>query len=185
MRTRRGRRQRGSVRVESGAWIGYWSVYLYDAKRKKNVRKKRSIRLGDANGLSNFKALNLLAPHIEKSLSGTVHDLHAPDGSVTLEQFTRARWISIRASEWRVNTNSKGREVTPGRDAAEYILSHVFKSFGGIQLEGLDKVALQLWVNTISKQYSQSVFKHVVYCLKSICEEAVEQDYIRKNPARD
>ncbi len=183
-RAKKGRGQRGFVRVESGAWIGYWSVYVYDPEKQKSIRKQRSIRLGNEKEFSRFKALNALAPHIEKSLVGTLHDTHTPDGSVTLEQFSRARWLPIRAAEWRSHTDAKGREVNPARDATEYTLSHIFKSFGGIPLERLDKVALQIWLTGLAKQYSESVVKHVCYAIQSICEEAVQQDYLRKNPAR-
>jgi integrase len=181
MKNQRG--QRGSIRVESGSWIGYWNTYQYNPSTDENVRKQRSAKLGPKS-LSKFQAYKILSSHIEQSGQAGGQAGHRPDSTVTLEVFTRTRWVPLKAATWRSYTNAKGREVNAGKAAAEHILKHIFGAFGKAPLERLDKIALQSWLNDLAQTHSDSVVKHCRIYLKSILEEAVEQDYLRKNPAK-
>ena len=172
MKNQRG--QRGSIRVESGSWYGYWNTYTYDPSTDKNVRKQRSAKLGPRS-LSRFQAFKILAGEIERSGLGTVaEDGTRPDSTVTLERFTRTRWLPLREATWRPSTKA----------SAEHVLGHVLRAFGKAPLERLDKIALQKWLNDLAKTHSDSLVKHCRTYLKSILDEAVEQDYLRKNPAK-
>src|SRR5438132_9379635 len=169
MRNQRG--QRGSIRVESGSWVGYWNVYQYNSETDKNDRKQRSAKLGPKS-LSKFQAYKILAGHIESTTQG--NHSHRPDGSVTLEKFTRSRWLPLKEAKWR----------DASRAAANHVLSHIFAKFGGTPLERLDKIVLQSWLNGLAQTHSDSLVKHARFYLKSILEEAVDQDYLVKNPAK-
>ena len=184
MKNQRG--QRGSIRVESGSWVGYWNTYRYDPSIDKNVRKQRSAKLGPKS-LSKFQAYKILSSHIEQSVlaPSQADSGHRPDGSVTLERFTRTRWLPLKEGKWRSHKDAKGREVNAGKAAAEHTLAHILKVFGNTPLQRLDKIDLQNWLNGLASTHSDSVVKHCRIYLKSILEEAVEQDYIRKNPARN
>jgi integrase len=106
---------------------------------------------------------------------GTVaEDCTRPDSTVTLERFTRTRWLPLREATWRPSTKA----------SAEHVLDHVLRAFGKAPLERLDKIALQKWLNDLAKTHSDSLVKHCRTYLKSILDEAVEQDYLRKNPAK-
>jgi integrase len=183
MKNQRG--QRGSIRIESGSWVGYWNTYQYNPSTDQNVRKQRSVKLGPKS-LSRFKAFQILAGHIEQSVLSTSRGDagHRPDSTLTLEKFTRTRWVPLKEATWRGYKNAKGREVNAGKQNAEQILHHIFKVFGNTPLEQLDKIALQIWLNDLAKTYSDSLVKHCRTYLKSILEEAVDQDYLRKNPAK-
>ncbi len=172
MKNQRG--QRGSIRVESGSWYGYWNTYAYDPSTDKNVRKQRSVKVGPKS-LSKHQAYKILAVEIERSLGGAVGNGNRPDSAITLERFTRTRWLPLREAKWRVSTKA----------SAEHVLHHVLGTFGNAPLERLDKIALQNWLNGLASTHSDSLVKHCRIYLKSILEEAVEQDYIRKNPARN
>jgi integrase len=173
MKNQRG--QRGSIRVESGSWYGYWNTYAYDPSTDKNIRKQRSAKLGPKS-LSRFQAFKILAGEIERTGLGTAAEGNGnrPDSAVTLERFTRTRWLPLREAKWRPSTKA----------SAEHVLDHVLRAFGKAPLERLDKVALQKWLNDLAQTHSDSVVKHCRIYLKSILDEAVEQDYIRKNPAK-
>jgi len=56
--------------------------------------------------------------------------------------------------------------------------------FGSYRLDEIDSVELQVWINELAKEYSASVVRHVRQYLKSFFVEAVEQDFMRKSPAR-
>ena len=51
-------------------------------------------------------------------------------------------------------------------------------------MDEIDSVELQVWINKLAKEYSASVVRHVRQYLKSFFVEAVEQDFMRKSPAR-
>lgn len=56
--------------------------------------------------------------------------------------------------------------------------------FGDKPLRDLDGVDLQRWLNRLADRYSRSMVFHCDTYLKSICAEAVEQDFLAKDPAR-
>jgi integrase len=181
MKNQRG--QSGSIRVESGSWYGYWNTYRYDPTTDKNVRKQRSAKLGPKS-LSRHQAYKILAGHIGNSV-GTTQAAHTPDGTISLEKFTRTRWVPLKEGKWRGHKNASGREANASRASAEYTLGRIFETFGNTPLERLDKIALQNWLNDLAKAYSDGEVRHCRIYLKSILEEAVEQDYLRKNPAKN
>src|SRR5438067_486452 len=176
MKNQRG--QRGSIRVESGSWIGYWNTYQYNPDTDENVRKQRSVKLGPKS-LSKFAAYKILSSYIDQSTR--TREGHRPDGAVTLEVFTRTRWVPLKEGGWRGYTNAKGREVNPAKMSAERTMQYIFAKFGKTPLEQIDKVALQSWLNEFAKTNCESVVRHCRIYLKSILDEAVEQDYLRKN----
>src|SRR6266478_9167561 len=177
MKSKRG--QRGSIRLEGDAYVGYWNTYQYNPDTDTNVRRQKCKSLGPKS-IGKHAARQILAEHIAQS----VIEAPRPDGSVTLEAFTRSRWVPLKEGGWRSFTNAKGREVNAAKLNAERTMGYIFEKFGSTPLEQLDKVVLQIWLNEFAKTYSESVVKHCRIYLKSILDEAVEQDYIRKNPAR-
>src|SRR5262249_45987761 len=55
---------------------------------------------------------------------------------------------------------------------------------GGISLKQIDKVILQTHLNDLAKRMSEGRVKHARFYLKAIFEEAIDQDFLAKNPAR-
>jgi integrase len=172
---KRKRGQRGHVRIESGSWIGYFNIYILDESTQESKRKQRSIKLGPAEGrgkLSKWDAYEELAKVIERETGGISNA--RPDGSITLENFTKTRWRPLREADWRPSSKA----------SADYILGHIYKKFGSVPLKSLDKVELQGWLNHLAEKHAKSLVLHARHYLKSILEEAVEQDYLLKNPAK-
>jgi integrase len=167
-----GTNQRGSLRVESGSWYGYFNTTVYDAQTNTKRRKQRAVKLGAFHKLSKAEAYKALAGEIERAFSGGISV--RPDPTVTLEVFTRTRWLPQKEAIWRDGSKS----------AAKHVLSHVMGAFGAAPLEKLDAVALQRWLNKLATTHSDSLVKHCRYYLKSILEWAVWEDYLRKNPAK-
>ncbi len=175
--------QRGTLKIESGSWRGFYSTYEVDRTTGKKKRRQKSTLLGPKS-LGKFEAYKLLAAEIERALGGTDGAVrHRPSATVTLEQYTRSRWLPTKEANWRSHRDSKGREVNPGKSSAEETLRHIFKAFGTIQLGRLDSAAMQRWLNGMAAETSDSVTKHCRYYLKAILKFAVWEDYLRKNPA--
>lgn len=178
------KRRRGGLRILYGATWGYFTTTVVEPSTGEKKRKQHSVKLGPASLMKRdlktaYKALDA---HIEaaEDISGK----HRPDAAVTLESFARARWLPTREPKWRSFTDAKGATSNPGKDAALYILQHIFDGLGKVRLEDLDSVMLQQWVNSMANRYSGSLVKKCRIYLKSILEWAVWEDYLRKNPAK-
>jgi hypothetical protein len=128
-----------------------------------------------AEVLKQTPSLKLLAMHIQHSVLGTKL-LHQPDSAITVEQFTRTRWLPTKEARWRDSSKA----------GANHVLSHIFREFGKTPLERVSE-----WTRLICKTGSTgfprptaSLVLHSRFCLKSILEEAVDQDSLAKNPAK-
>jgi integrase len=165
------RGQRGHVRIEGHSWIGYWNAYSYDEVTGEKKRKQRSIRLGPKS-IGKFEAQKRLVAEIEKSIGP--QSVPVIDSALSFEKFTRERWVPLKEPKWRDSS----------RAGALHVLSHIFKKFGNTALDKIEKIALQNWLNELAKNYSRSLVLHSRFYLKSILEEAVEQNYLLKNPAK-
>ena len=133
------------------------------------------MKLGPAEGrgkLTKWDAYAELAKEIEKA-RGTSQE-PARDGTITLEKFAGTRWLPLREGKLR-----KGSKAS-----LDQLLKHIYKQFGSKRLDQLDKVALQNWLNKIAHEYSDGMVKHLKFYLNSILEEAVEQEFLSKNPAK-
>lgn len=167
--------QRGSVRIESGSWFGYYNAYIVDEKQSppQRVRKQKCVKLGPAEGknkLSKFDAYNELARHIEQA-NGTSNE-PAKDGSITLKQFAEAYWKPLRKGEWRPASEK----------SAEYILKKIYERFGDVALEEIEEVAVQKFLNDLANERCKSIVLHVKNYLKSIFKKAIKKEYIRLDP---
>lgn len=171
MKHKRG--QRGSLRIESGSWYGYYITYINDEAGER-IRKQRSVKIGPAEGkdkLSKWEAYAELAKEIEKQTGGS--SAARPDGTITLQTFAEERWWPLREAKLRPSS----------KDSALHTLSHIYNKFGAVPLERIDKVELQTWLNELAEKYSKSLVLHAKFYLKSILAEAQDQGYILKNPA--
>lgn len=66
----------------------------------------------------------------------------------------------------------------------KYFVRAILAAFGDKSLRDLDLVELQNWLNRLSADYSRSMVFHCYTYLKAICAEAVEQDFLTKDPGR-
>jgi hypothetical protein len=76
-----------------------------------------------------------------------------------------------------------GNWGTTTKKTNSYLVRAIVDEFGETLLRELDKVDMQRWLNTMAETYSPMVF-HCHTDRKAICAEAVEQDFLAKDPAR-
>ena len=160
--------QNGTLTKRSGKWLGHYSRWLVDSTTGKKKRQQKSYVVGAVESMTKSEARRALRTKIEQELG------LRSDSRVNLKWFIEQRWQPLRESTWRKST----------KDTNVWVLSHIIERFGTVPLEDTDPVALQLWLNQLAKTHSGSLVRHVRIFLKSIFAEAVEQDYILKNPAR-
>ncbi len=160
--------QHGTITKKSGNWLGHYSRWLLDAATGAKVRQQKAYVIGPVDRMTKAAARRALRVRIEQELG-----LRA-DSRVTLQYFIEHRWQPLREGTWRDSTRSTNL----------WILSHIKERFGTTPIEDADSVALQTWLNQLAKTHSGSLVKHVRHFLRSIFDEAAEQDYVRKSPAR-
>jgi integrase len=161
------RAQHGTLTKKSGKWLGHYSRWITDADGNK-TRMQKAFAIGSVADLTKSAARRLLLVRIEQELG-----LKA-DSRVTVQWFVEHRWQPLHEGSWRESTRATNL----------WVLSHIVKRFGTTAIENVDSVALQVWLNHLAKSHSGSLVRHVRIFLKSIFVEAVEQDFVRKSPAR-
>jgi len=158
--------QQGWLTTEGSAKIGHFRKTFIDRDGKQS-RKPVARRIGPAS-MPEKEALEALRKLIVEETGIT------DGGAVTLEGFIKSRWIPTREGDWRPSS----------RETILQKLGTIYERFNGAALKDIDNVALQSWINQLAEKRSASTVRMTHAYLKSIFAEAVEQDYIRKNPAR-
>ena len=100
MGQQRRRGQKGFVREESGQWRGYFNLKIIDAATGLTKYRQQSVLLGPAEkplSASKLKAYDLLRAEIQRVTGGGLGA--RPDGTITLEKFTRERWLPLREAK--------------------------------------------------------------------------------------
>lgn len=150
--------QHGWVTKDSGAWLGHF--------RKNGIPKAE--RLGEIKTMTKTEAREKLRLIIVKELG------IAGDGTLTLAGFVEHNWVPRNESQWRPTS----------RKAVLGILKRLSDQFDGVPIASIDSVALAKFLTSLAENYSASVVKMMRAYARSVFAEAVEQDLIRKNPAR-
>lgn len=171
----RDRHQRGWVE-ETGKGLrkykGHYYVYVIDADGKER-RKHREADLGLKANMKKWQAYEKLADIIRRAEATPAAAV--PDSSQTLDWFWTARYLPMKERAWRPAT----REVVTA-----VMQAHVIPQLGARRLSELSRFDLQMHLNSIDPKYSGSMLSKVRTWLKAILDEAVDQGYLEKNPAR-
>ena len=167
--------QTGWVSIRGKYWYGYFRETVLDPETNGERVKKIPIRLGLKTQLTKLKARNLLREEITKRNGQIAEGRVLKDGSVTFEWFVRNRYFPLRQGDWRPET-----AVTK----MEQIEMDLIGRFGEYPLDALDKFVLQTHLTTLASRYCQDRVKQARSYLKSIFDEAIEQEYLAKDPTR-
>ena len=125
--------------------------------------------------MTKHQAEDVLGKVIAQKTGGTTQP-RADERIVTLAWFTRNRFFPLReGSTWKEETAAI-RKIEIEQD--------ILKPLGDLPLGQIDKVMLQTHLNDLAKKLSQSRVQHARFYLKAIFEEAIEQEFVTKNPAR-
>jgi integrase-like protein len=159
------------------SWKAHWYVYVRDPETGKERRCHRSEIVGykyprnDQPAMRKFEA--------EDELRKRVAPVNATqstrrDDRVSLRWFVEHRWKPTVVGNWGDTT----------RKTNEHFIRAILAKFGDKQLRELDRVELQDWLNEVAIEYSRSMTFHCHTYLKAICAEAIEQNFLAKNPSR-
>jgi integrase len=175
----RTRHQSGWVEeTDAGTWRGHWYEYVRNPETGNESRRHHSRVLGDSSKMRKFEAKQALGKIVDPL---TATQSTRRDDRVPLSWFVEHRWQPKVMGNWGANT----------RRTNQYFIRAILAEFGATRLRDLDSVELQSWLNGLAadpvsseSRYSRSMVGHCCTYLKAICSEAVEQDFLPKDPAR-
>ena len=168
--------QRGTVCLEHHSWVGYMNVKVLDPTTGESKWKKQRVGvLGAKSKMTKYQARNALEAMIAQKTGGTTEP-RADERIVTLGWFTRNRFFPLReGSTWKEGTASN-RKPAIERD--------ILAKFGDVPMEQINKFMLQTHLNDLARVLSAGRVKHARFYMKAIFEEAIDQGFAEKNPAR-
>jgi integrase len=160
--------QQGTITRKSGKWLGHFSRWTRDAQGQRK-RLQQAFVIGECDRMTLTSARRVLRQRLEEELG-----LRKASHRIEVGWFIEQRWKPLREGKWRDST----------KKINELFLTHIKRQFGEDLLRECDEVEMQAWLNSLARDYSASMVRHIRYLLKSIFTEAVEQGYLTRSPVR-
>jgi len=150
--------QSGWIMLRGKQWYGYYRKQVIDPETETVRVSKVPVRLGLKSQMTKAAARDALRDEIAKQTGQITNGRILKDGTVTFEWFVRKRYFPLREGDWRTET---------AKEKKAQIEIDLIAKFGSESIESLEKFALQ----THPRSY-----------LKSIFDEAIEQEFLVKDP---
>jgi integrase len=171
----RSRYQEGTVKLvgkKVKKWRGSWHSYSVDADGVEQ-RHHHSKTLGLKSEMTKDEAKRKLREHVDRETlqAGNVK----PNPDVTFGWFWKNNYLELKKGKWSEATRSAVESV---------ITKHFISVFGDRKIGELNRLELQKHLYDVAAKWSESVAKKVKVYVKAALDEAVEQDFISKNPGR-
>jgi integrase len=168
--------QKGWVSLRGKKWYGYFRRTVIDPETNEPKPAVIPVILGLKSQMSKSQAREALEGEIAKlgkqPLNG---DKSMVNGSVTLGWFVLHRYLPLKEADWREETAKTKKYV---------IQADLLAEFKNVRLENFDKFTLQTHLNKLAKTRSKDRVLQVRAYMKAIFAEAVDQDFLPKDPAR-
>lgn len=166
--------QEGSILLRGKRWYGFYRKDVIDPMTEEPRSVRVCVRLGLKKEMTKATAREALRSEIAKE-TGQLPDGRLLKDTVTFEWFVRQRYFPLRQGDWRPET---------AKEKTAQIEIDLIAKFGSRSLESIDKFELQTHVNHLARTYCQDRVKQARSYLKSIFDEAIEQEFMVKDPTR-
>jgi integrase len=167
--------QSGWVSLRGKQWFGYFRQRVLDPKTNEEREKKICVKLALKSQMTKLEAREALRAEITKQTGKNPGGGVLKDNSVTFEWFVRNRYFPLRKGDWRPET---------AKEKMAQIEIDLIAKFGEYPLASFDRFMLQTHVNGLALRYSQDRVKQARSYLKSIFDEAIEQEFLVIDPTR-
>lgn len=167
--------QSGWIVLRGKRWYGYYRKQVVDPITEDVRVSIVPVRLGLKTQMTKLAAREALRTEIAKQTGKIADGRILKDGTVTFEWFVRNRYFPLREGDWRPET---------AREKKAQIEIDLISKFGPDPIESIDKFELQTHVNHLATTYCQDRVKQARSYLKSIFDEAIEQEFLVKDPTR-
>jgi len=168
--------QRGFVTPRGKQWYGYFRKVVNDPVLNEEKIDRVTMILGLRSQMSKGEAREALQREITKQMgqAGSANRI-MNDGSVTFAWFVNNRFIPLKEAAWKEET-AKIKKLLTRRDLTNVL--------GDVPLVNFDKFSLQLHLNKLASTRSKDRVLQMRAYLRDIFAEAVDQDFLVKDPAR-
>jgi len=168
--------QRGYVTPRGKQWYGYYRKTVNDPATNEAKSVRVPVNLGPKSKMTKTEARQALEREITKQLGQPGSPTRIiNDGSVTLGWFVNNRFIPLKEAVWKEET-AKTKKILIQLDIVEPL--------GEIPLVNFDKFSLQLHLNKLATSRSKDRVLQMRAYIRDIFAEAVDQDFLVKDPAR-
>jgi len=169
--------QRGWVVPRGKKWYGYFRRTIFDPIINQQKSDVVSLILGLKSQMKATEAREALEREITRQTGQTGSNAGRVmnDSSVTFGWFVRNRFFPLKEAHWKEET-AKVKKLLIQRDLID--------PFDKTPLENLDKFTLQVHLNNLAKANSKDRVLQIRAYLRDIFAEAVDQDFLVKDPAR-
>jgi len=168
--------QRGYVTLRGKQWYGYYRKGVNDPTTEEQKTVRVPVILGLKSKMSKFEAREVLQREITKQIGEPGSPTRIMnDGSVTFAWFVENRFLPLKETAWKEET-AKTKKILIQRDLIDPL--------GEIPLVNFDKFSLQLHLNKLAITRSKDRVLQMRAYVRDIFSEAVDQDFLAKDPAR-
>jgi integrase len=168
--------QKGWVRLRGKKWYGYFRRTELDPTTDQPKPAVAQVILGLKSEMSKSQARQKLESEIAKLGKLPLNsDKSMVNGGVTFGWFVRNRYLPLKEADWREETASVKKHI---------IQTDLVDDFEDVRLENFDKFTLQTHLNKLGKTRSRDRVLQIRAYMKAIFAEAVDQDFLPKDPAR-
>lgn len=167
--------QRGWVSVRGKKWFGYFRREVLDPDTNETRLASTPIPLGLKSEMTKTEAREKLVREIARLTGQASEDGSIKNGTVTFGWFVRNRFLPLKEADWRDETAKIKKHI---------IQADLVDQFEAIRLENFDKFTLQHHLNKLAKTQSKDRVLQIRSYMRSIFAEAVDQDFLSKDPAR-
>ena len=167
--------QRGWVVLRGKKWYGYYRRTVLDPIKNEQKVDTVSVILAQKSQLTKFQARERLEQEIAKQNGRTPGGRVMNDGAVTFGWFVRNRFLPLKEANWKPET-AKVKKLLIQKDLID--------TFDHMPLESFDRFILQVHLNKLAKTRSKDRVLQMRAYVRDIFAEAVEQDFLEKDPAR-
>jgi hypothetical protein len=167
--------QRGWVVLRGKKWYGYCRRTVLDPTNNEERVETLTVILGQKSQMTKFQARERLELEIAKQSGQNPGGRVMNDGAVTFGWFVRHRFLPLKEANWKPET-AKVKKLLIQKDLID--------SFDHMPLESFDRFILQVDLNKLAKTRSKDRVLQMRAYVRDIFAEAVEQDFLVKDPAR-
>jgi len=168
--------QAGWVLLRGKRWYGYFRKRIINPITNEEEAKLVCVPLDLKTKMTKSQARDALRTEVLKTTGQSLAGSRVlKDSSTTFGWFVRNRYFPLREGDWRPES-AKVKKIQIERD--------LLAKFEEYPLDSMDRFMLQTHVNDLAERMSQDRVKQARSYLKSIFDEAIEQEFLTKDPTR-
>ena len=171
----RPRHQSGWISEHGNQIYGHFWRYVIDPVTSQRKRRHAAVPLGSIGKLKRWEAKEKLKSLIAEEL-GAQQAADRPDPKTTFGWFIEYRYVPMREGRWRKATKDKTTYEVK-RYLGEY--------FRDRSLGEVTQFELQVHLNRLAQEFSDSIVRHAFCNLKAIFRTARKMKFILEDPAED